>query len=205
VIVTGSATAFCAGADLQDLLNASEGNKAGVKRVYDGFLSVANCKLPTIAAVNGPAVGAGMNLAIACDLRIVSRSALFDTRFLQLGLHQGGGHAWMLLRTLSAQVAAGLLLFGEKVDGEEAARIGLAKFCTEDDALMDEAVRYARRAARAPRELLIRMKETLLRSAQIKDHQQAVDMETLEQMWSLQQPAFQKLTESMKSKVTSDR
>ena len=87
LVVTGRGSAFCAGADLSHL-GASQ--REGLLAIYEGFLRVARCPLPTIAAVNGPAVGAGMNLALAADVRLAGTSARFDTRFLQLGIHPGG-------------------------------------------------------------------------------------------------------------------
>ena len=89
IVVTGTAPAFCAGANLGNLAEA-DGESLGV--IYEGFLRIARSPLPTIAAVNGAAVGAGMNLALGCDVRIAARRAKFDTRFLQLGIHPGGGH-----------------------------------------------------------------------------------------------------------------
>ena len=88
VVVTGAGKAFCAGADLSALGSAAE---EGLLRLYDGFMAVGKCALPTIAAVNGPAVGAGLNLALAADVRIAGPNALFDTRFQKLGIHPGGG------------------------------------------------------------------------------------------------------------------
>ncbi|HEX8581868.1 MAG TPA: enoyl-CoA hydratase-related protein, partial [Acidimicrobiales bacterium] len=97
VIVTGAPPAFCAGADLGDLAG---GTRQGLLAIYEGFLRVARSPLATVAAVNGAAVGAGMNLALACDVRLAGRSARFDTRFLDLGLHPGGGHTWLLRRAV---------------------------------------------------------------------------------------------------------
>ena len=94
VIVTGAGSAFCAGADLGNLQTATA---ESLGTIYEGFLRIARSTLPTIAAVNGAAVGAGMNLALGCDLRIAARRARFDTRFLQIGLHPGGGHTWICL------------------------------------------------------------------------------------------------------------
>jgi enoyl-CoA hydratase/carnithine racemase len=103
VVVTGAPPAFCAGADLSELGTSRE---RGLRQIYEGFLRVARMTVPTIAAVNGAAVGAGMNLALACDVRLAARSARFDTRFLQLGIHPGGGHTWMLRRLVGEQAAA---------------------------------------------------------------------------------------------------
>src|SRR4029453_11341326 len=85
--------------------------------IYEGFLRVGRSPLPTIAAVNGAAVGAGVNLALACDVILAGESARFDTRFIDLGLHPGGGHTWMLQRRIGSQAAAALVLFGRVLDG----------------------------------------------------------------------------------------
>jgi enoyl-CoA hydratase len=127
IIITGVPPAFCAGADLNDLKAGAEGHREPVETVYKAFMDVAMSPLPTLAAVNGPAVGAGFNLALACDMRIASDTASFDTRFLNLGLHPGGGHAWMLLRAVSWAHASRLLLAGQSVDAHEAYRIGLVE------------------------------------------------------------------------------
>ena len=106
-------------------------------RSTKGFLRIARSPLPTLAAVNGAAVGAGMNLALGCDVRLAARRAKFDTRFLQIGLHPGGGHTWMLRRIAGPQAAMAAVVFGEVLDGAEAERVGLAYRCVDDDALLD--------------------------------------------------------------------
>ena len=131
IVVTGAPPAFCAGADLGNLGGTGDG--PGFRTIYEGFLRVARSPLPTIAAVNGAAVGAGMNMALGCDLRIAAKRAKFDTRFIQIGLHPGGGHTWMLRRIVGPQVAAAAVLFGEVLDGEAAERVGLAYKCVDDD------------------------------------------------------------------------
>ena len=122
LVVTGAAPAFCAGANLGNLQKAS-GDSLG--NIYEGFLRIARSPLPTIAAVNGAAVGAGMNLALGCDVRIAAKRAKFDTRFLQIGIHPGGGHTWMFRRIAGPQATMAAVIFGEVLDGEEAARVGL--------------------------------------------------------------------------------
>ncbi|MEO7430128.1 MAG: enoyl-CoA hydratase-related protein, partial [Acidimicrobiales bacterium] len=84
VVVTGDGPAFCAGADLSHLSSsADQGPEGGLRSIYEGFLRIGRSPLPTIAAVNGAAVGAGMNLALVCDVRLAGARARFDTRFLQ--------------------------------------------------------------------------------------------------------------------------
>ena len=111
--------------------------------------------------MNGPAVGAGFNLALACDVRIAGTSARFDARFLRIGIHPGGGHTWLLDRAVGPQAAAAMNLFGERLDGERAAGIGLAWECVPDADLLDRATELAARAADAPRELAMRVKASL--------------------------------------------
>jgi enoyl-CoA hydratase len=203
VVVTGAPPAFCAGADLGDLGRGGEsGDGGGVTSVYDGFLRVARSTLPTLAAVNGPAVGAGMNLALACDVRIAGRSGRFDTRFLRLGLHPGGGHTWMLRRVVGPQGAAAMVLFGQVLDGEAAAQHGLAWRCVDDDALLDEARALGAAAASAPRELSMRAKTTLRAVAAIDEHDAAVAVELDAQRWSFGQPFFAERLAAMRDRIS---
>src|SRR3954469_7713208 len=162
IVVTGAPPAFCAGANLGNLRSA---DGASLGNVYEGFLRVARSKLPTLAAVNGAAVGAGMNMALGCDVRIAARRARFDTRFLQIGLHPGGGHTWMLCRLAGPQTAMAAVVFGEVLDGAEAERVGVAHRCVDDDQLLDVAQTMAARAASVPRELAITTKATIKKMA----------------------------------------
>lgn len=197
LVIRATGKAFCAGADLEDLKAAARGDTAAVQAVYDAFLCVADSPLPTVALVQGPAVGAGMNLALACDVRFVTGAARFDTRFLQLGLHPGGGHAWMLERAVGWQQAARLLLLGQAVDAEEAVRIGLAAGWAEDEAAL---LAHCAAAAATPRELLLRAKATL-RHAAARTHEEAYRRETAEQSWSLRQRPFAELVERMQHRI----
>lgn len=187
LVVTGAGSAFCAGADLSHL-GASHGD--GLLAIYEGFLRFARSPLPTIAAVNGAAVGAGMNLALACDVRLAAESARFDTRFLSLGIHPGGGHTWMMRNVVGPQATAAMVLFGEVVSGTEAEQHGLAWRCVPDDELLPLAIELGARAAAAPRELVERTKATIAHMGQVVDHQAAVERELGDQVWSVTQPAF---------------
>jgi enoyl-CoA hydratase len=187
VVITGAPPAFCAGADLSHL---GQSQREGLLQIYEGFRRVGRSPLPTIAAVNGPAVGAGMNLALVCDLILAGSSARFDTRFLQLGLHPGGGHTWMLRHRVGPQAAAAMVLFGQVLDGAEAERVGLAWRCVPDDELIPTAVDLATAAAAAPRELVHKIKQTLGDIALVPTHDEAVDRELEPQVWSVNQPEF---------------
>ena len=199
LVVTGTAPAFCAGANLGNLAEA-DGESLGV--IYEGFLRIARSPLPTIAAVNGAAVGAGMNLALGCDVRIAARRAKFDTRFLQLGIHPGGGHTWMLRRIVGPQVASAAVLFGEIYYGVEAERIGLAYKCVDDDMLLATAHELAKRAASAPRELVIETKKTIAAMADIATHPEAVARELTPQLWSTRQPWFAQRLAALQAKIS---
>jgi enoyl-CoA hydratase len=199
VVVTGTPPAFCAGANLGNLREA-DGKSLG--NVYEGFLRIARSPLPTLAAVNGAAVGAGMNMALGCDVRLAAKRARFDTRFLQIGIHPGGGHTWMLRRIAGPQATMAAVLFGEVMDGTEAERVGLVHRCVEDGDLLAAAQEMGARAASAPRELLIRTKETIQAMATIDDHPAAVDRELHPQVWSTQQPWFEERIAALQAKIS---
>ena len=194
VIVTGEPPAFCSGADVSSLGALSRAGtdeeRRSVTSIYEGFLRVLRSPLPTIAAVNGAAVGAGMNLALACDVRIAGTSARFDTRFVKIGIHPGGGHIWMLERAVGPQAAAAMVLFGIPVDGPRSVEIGLAWSCHPDDELLDAAHALAARAARAPIALLGRVKSTLRQAPWQSDFEAAIATEVAHQAWSLGQGWF---------------
>ena len=199
VVVTGAAPAFCAGANLGNLAEATGDS---LKNIYEGFLRIAYSPLPTLAAVNGAAVGAGMNLALGCDVRVAARRAKFDTRFLQIGIHPGGGHTWMLRRIAGPQAAMASVIFGEILDGAEAERIGLAWKCVDDDQLMTYAHEMAARAASRPRELLKVTKRTIQDMAHVSEHPAAVERELDPQVWSTRQPWFAEMLAALQAKIT---
>ena len=200
VVVTGSGPAFCAGADLSHLGGS---RREGLLAVYEGFLRVARSPVPTLAAVNGPAVGAGMNLALACDVRLAGRSARFDTRFLDLGIHPGGGHTWMFRRVAGLQATMAAVVFGQVLDGAEAERVGLAWRCVDDDLLLDAAVDMAARAASMPPELSRAVKRTIGDMESIDDHDVALERELADQLWSMDQPAFAERLAALQTRITS--
>ena len=190
LIVTGAGKAFCAGADLTAIGDATE---EGLRTIYDGFLAVANCTLPTIAAVNGAAVGAGLNLALAADVRIAGPAAIFDPRFQKLGIHPGGGATWMLQRAVGVQAARASLLFGMRFDAEAAVRYGLALDVAEDP--VAAAQELSAGPAAAPREVVLATKASMRATANpgsidLDQHRIAVDTELKPQAASILSPEF---------------
>jgi len=200
VVLTGAGKAFCAGADLSQL---GASRREGLLNIYEGFLRVARSPLPTVAAVNGAAVGAGMNLALACDLRIAGASARFDTRFLDLGIHPGGGHTWMFRSIAGQQATMAAVLFSQVLDAAEAERVGLVWKAVSDDLLLDSAVTCAARAAEAPSELTRRVKRTIQDMGSIHSHEEAVQRELEDQVWSMDQPAFAKSLLELQQRISS--
>ncbi|UXA16498.1 enoyl-CoA hydratase [Mycobacterium sp. SMC-4] len=190
VIVTGAGKAFCAGADLTALGAATED---GLRGIYDGFLAFADCALPTIAAVNGPAVGAGLNLALAADVRIAGPGALFDPRFQKLGIHPGGGASWMLHRIVGPQAARAALLFGMRFDAHTAVRHGLALEVADDPVAV--ARQLAAGPAAAPRDVVLATKASMRATANpghldSEQHRLAVNIEIVPQARSIESPEF---------------
>jgi len=149
LVVTGAGSSFCAGADLPALFGQPDRPvseiRAGLKTVYDSFLRILQLPFPTIAAVQGPAVGAGLNLAMACDVRVVGPNATLAAPFTKIGLHPGGGCTWFLVRALGRERALALLLDGGSLTGEQAVEAGLALQLVDDplEAAMATATRYA--------------------------------------------------------------
>jgi len=199
IVVTGAPPAFCAGADLSHLGASRE---EGLRRIYEGFLRLSRSPVPTLAAVNGAAVGAGLNMALSCDVRLAAESARFDTRFLQLGIHPGGGYTWMLRRIAGVQATMAAGVFGDVLDGREAERVGMVWRCHPDGELLEAAQAMAAKAASAPRELAQRVKATIADMATIDDHAAAVERELADQLWSMDQPAFAERLAAIQARIT---
>ncbi len=200
VIITGAGKGFCSGGHLDELLENP--GPEGMRRIYAGFVRIAESRLATIAAVNGAAVGAGMNALLVCDVVVAAESARFDSRFLQIGLGPGGGHTWRLRNNIGLQATKAMVLLGEVLDGPRAAEVGLAWKCVPDDELLPAAEELAAQSARAPRELLMRTKDTIHRTLAISDSDAAIDNELDTQVWSMSQPAFVDMVTSLKARIS---
>ncbi|HYM56873.1 MAG TPA: enoyl-CoA hydratase-related protein, partial [Solirubrobacteraceae bacterium] len=155
VVVRGAGGFFCAGGDRDTLAEAGRDPAdpevyAGLGAVYRAFARVGELAAPTVAAVRGGAVGAGLNLMLATDLRIVARDARIISGFIPIGLHPGGGHGALLGRTGAREAAAAMALFGERIDGERAAELGIAWAAVDDEDVERAAVDLAGRAGADP-------------------------------------------------------
>jgi enoyl-CoA hydratase len=149
LVITGAGTAFSAGADLPAVFGAVTREvaeiRAGLKTIYDSFLRVRRLEIPVLAAVNGAAVGAGVNLAMCADVRIAGPHAKFGVTFTKLGLHPGGGCTYFLTQALGRQRALSLMLDGGVLDAAEMERLGLVMEIADDPlaAALDVAARWA--------------------------------------------------------------
>lgn len=173
VILTGRGKAFCAGGNLNAFRESGGAfagtapqlrvlHKRGVQLIP---LAMHNLEVPTIAAVNGPAVGAGCDLACMCDIRIASQNASFAESFVKLGLIPGDGGAWLLQRIVGLSKACEMTFTGESINADEALKCGLVSKVVSAEALIEEAQIVARKISANSPEVL-RMAKRLIREAQ---------------------------------------
>ena len=137
LVLTGAGRAFCAGADLPQLFGPAAQapvteTHARLQSYYRPFFAMRDLAIPTVAAVNGAAIGAGLNLAMACDVRVAGAGATFGATFTRIGLHPGGGCTWFLVQAIGASRALRVLLLGEPLDAAQAVAWGLADGPAED-------------------------------------------------------------------------
>lgn len=173
VILTGAGSAFSAGGNVKDMVAGTGmfgGSPYSIRNSYrDGIqripLALYHCEVPVVAAVNGPAIGAGCDLAMMCDLRIASTSAFFAESFVKLGIIPGDGGAWLLTRAIGPARAAEMALTGDRVSAQQAAEWGMVNSIAEPGQLMDAARELAERVSSNPPHSL-RMAKKLLRESQ---------------------------------------
>lgn len=193
LVVRGAGGTFCSGIDT-DVIEHLDDPAADepVRRatlVYGSFAALAEQPFPTFAAVRGAAVGAGLNLALAADLRIVARDARLLAGFTRLRLHPGGGFFTLASRLLGREAAMALGVVGEELDGERAAARGFAWRALPDEQVEDEALRLARRCADDPE--LARATVASLRheAGASLPLQAAIELERGRQMWTFRRRA----------------
>jgi enoyl-CoA hydratase len=197
IVLSAEPPVFCSGGSLDDLLAP----RAPLRDTYAGFLALAGAPVPTIAAVNGPAIGAGVNLPLACDVTLCSPAARFDPRFLDVGIAPGGAHFWRLARRIGRQGAAALVLCGEALDGRDAERAGLAWRCVDADELLPVAIGLARKAASRPRELVRKTKAMMRHTIEMTTSAEAFEAELELQDWSMHQPEFKHRVDEIRSRT----
>jgi enoyl-CoA hydratase len=191
VLVAGAGGYFCSGADTRVLAAsaaspASPEAVAGISAVYRAFTRVGSLPVPTVALVEGGAVGAGMNLALAADVLLVTPDAVLDSGFLARGIHPGGGHLTLLGARIGYQHTAAHALLGQAMSGTEAVARGLAYAACDPADLLPAATRIVALAAVDP-ELTRRVKQslTLELGGVPVTWPAAVEIERGAQMWSL--------------------
>lgn len=176
IILTGAGSAFSSGGNLKTMGATGGLNDAlpaqtrlnyrrGIQRLP---LLIEAMEVPLIAAVNGPAIGAGLDLALMCDLRIAAASARFAESFVKVGIVPGDGGAWFLPRVVGFSKACEMALTGDAIDAAEALACGLVSKVVDDATLMDEARALAARIAANPPHV-VRMTRRLLRQGRVSD------------------------------------
>jgi enoyl-CoA hydratase/carnithine racemase len=184
VVITGEGGAFCSGGDPRWIAGEPD---APVHRLrdrmlgfYRAWLSVRDLEVPTIAAINGPAVGAGLCLALACDLRYAAASARMSVPFVKLGMHAGMAATYTLPNVVGEAHARDLLLTGRMVGAEEAFRMGMVSSVTPDEGFLHHVLAVAADiAASAP--IASRLTKVALRDGGHADFESCIDWEALAQ------------------------
>jgi enoyl-CoA hydratase len=196
VVVVGEGGYFCAGGDRTTLAEAGKDPAApevyeAMSAIYGAFARVGRLEPPTVAAIRGGALGAGLNLALATDLRVVADDAVLLSGFVPIGLHPGGGHSLLLARAGNRELANALALFGQRLTGAEAVARGLAWKAVPDDQVEACARELASVPAADP-ELARRTATSMRRIAgpPAVPWDAALDLERAAQMWSMRRKAL---------------
>ena len=187
VIIKGSGRAFCSGADTDEMIGGqSDGphklGPGGAEELRRGFnlakkviLGIYKMEKPVIAAINGPAVGAGFDLACACDIRIAVESARFMAAYIHVGLFPGYGGTWLYPRLLGSAKAAELIYTGNFLEVDEALSLGFLNSVVSENELISTAEKMASRIAAGP-PIAIRLAKTMMRSGMSMDLENSLEM-----------------------------
>src|SRR5579863_3515846 len=181
IVITGAGRGWCSGGDVKTMQSRGrdqtvEDRVEGLRRAHQLPLLMRNCPKVIIAAINGPVAGAGLGLALACDLRIAGKSARFGTAFARIGYSGDYGGTWSLTRLVGTAKARELYFLADVIDAEEAHRLGMVNRLVEDEALRDETMALARRIADGPRVALGYIKKNLF-AAETEPFQTVLDLE----------------------------
>lgn len=173
LVLTGAGKQFCAGADLHEFRRYLAEQHAGTQEPYNARVlwpvtqKLVSSRFPVIAAINGGAIAGGLDLALACDIRIASSKAKMGEAYIKLGLNPGNGGTYFLPRLVGSGMAAELALTGDPVDAARALEIGLVNRVVEPEELVDETVALAARIASRPRLAIEATKQQLRQSWQM--------------------------------------
>lgn len=182
LVVTGAGRGFCSGGDVKTMGSrpvAAPLDKFSPKRDRI-ILAMQDCPKPIIAAVNGAAAGAGMNLAFACDMRLASSTAKFSQAFVKRGLHPDWGGTYFLPRIVGMAKACELIFTGDSIDAAEALRLGIVNAVYAPEALMDETYKLAAKIASGPAVAIQLAKRSLYHNQNV-DLRAALEFETFAQ------------------------
>lgn len=179
LVITGAGRAFSSGADVvTPRPEDPENPKESLRDYYNpAYLQLKNLPVPTLAAVNGPCAGAGMSLALCCDVVVAAQSAYFLAAFVNIALVPDAGASWLLPHRLGSAKAVGMMLLGEKIPAEQAERWGLIWKCVPDEDLHIEADRITRKFATGPTRSYASIKQ-LLRAVDTNSLPQQMQMES---------------------------
>lgn len=185
VVLTGEGKAFCSGADLAGFADEYEDGVPDLSAHLDDEFhplvhAIAGCAVPTVAAVNGVAAGAGMGLALGCDLRVLAESAYFTSAFTAIGLTPDSGSTWLLPHHLGTSIALDMALTNRRMSSEEALSRGLCVAVVADDQVVDEALGYAEKLADMSTDALITSRR-LIHGSRKLTFLEALDAEREEQ------------------------
>lgn len=183
IVLTGAGKAFSTGGNIKEMADGTgvadaeptktrNNYRNGIQRIPLAFEAM---EVPVIAAVNGPAIGAGCDLACMCDIRLAGQSAKFAESFVKLGIVPGDGGAWLLPRVVGFSKACELTFTGDVIDADQALAIGLVSNVFPDDELLGKALDLARRIAANPSPA-VRMTKRLLRQSRMIDLAASLEM-----------------------------
>lgn len=183
LVITGAGSAFCAGGNVKEMKEKTGTFSGSVIEIQDQYrrgiqrmpLALHKAEVPIIAAVNGPAIGAGFDLACLCDLRLGSTKALFGETFINLGIVPGDGGAWFLQRLLGYQRAAELAFTGRLVKAEEALALGILLEVVTPEALLTRTMELAAEIAAKPPQA-VRLTKRMMKIAQRQELPDFLDL-----------------------------
>ena len=203
IVLTGAGRGFCAGGDVKSMGERSasvfETRAAGIQ--FSNRIPALMKKVPKviIGMINGVAVGAGMSMAMACDLRVAARSARFGTGFIKIGLSGDWGGTWTISQLVGTAKARELFFLGDMVDAEEAQSIGLVNRVAHDEELLTTTMAMARRIAAQPRIALGYAKRNL-NAAETEPFSTVLDMEAFNQARCSQTEDHREAVQAFKEK-----